>query len=77
MEQNYNRDSVQELLAWARNLLQDKAYPKEPFQLNESTRIIDCARYLETMIATVEDNWENPTFHPAIDQLRRFREAVA
>lgn len=76
MAHKYDRDSVQEILAWANNMLQDKTYPKTPFQLNKSTKILDCAHFLDAMTATINDNWENPTFHPTIEQLWEFRERI-
>ena len=30
--------------------------------------------YLESLVAMIGRNWENPTFHPTIDQLWEFRE---
>lgn len=74
MAHKYDHDSVQEILSWAKKMLQDKTYPEAPFQLNKSTKILDCTFFLDAMTATINDNWENSTFHPAIDQLWEFRE---
>ena len=38
------------------------------------TTIIDGKSYLESLIAMISRNWENPTFHPTIEQLWEFRE---
>ncbi len=73
MERNYDNESVQELLAWAQNILKDKFYPEGRYKLNKSTTILDCGKYLESMISMINRNWENHTFYPAIDQLREFR----
>lgn len=75
-EQKYDLDSVQELLNWAREVLNNKAYPAGDFQLNKSTKILDCGKYLDSMISMTSKNWENPTFHPIIKQLREFREKI-
>lgn len=72
-ENKYNHDSVQELLAWAQGLLNNKAYPPGEYQLNKSTKILDCGKYLESMISMISRNWENPNFYPTIDQLREFK----
>lgn len=73
MEDKYSYESVQELLAWAQDILKNKAYPAGEFQLNKAARIVDCSAFLSTMIQMVSKNWENPTFNTAIDQLREFR----
>lgn len=76
-EENKNdQDSVQELLAWAQGTLNDKTYPAGEYQVNKSTKILDCAKYLDSMISMVSKNWENPTFYPTIDQLREFRSKI-
>lgn len=76
MAHNYDHDSIEEILSWAKNMLDSKTYPKTPFQLNKSTKILDCAHFLDAMAATVNDNWENPTFYPTIEQLWEFREKI-
>lgn len=75
-ENKYDHDSVQELLAWAQEVLNSKAFPVGECQLNKSTKILDCGKYLESMISMISKNWENPTFHSTIDQLREFREKL-
>lgn len=75
-EQKYDLESVQELLSWAREVLNNKTYPAGAFQLNKSTKILDCERFLDSMISMISRNWENPTFHPVINQLREFREKI-
>lgn len=73
MEYKYDRESVQELLAWAKSTLEAKSYPSEPVQMNISTKIVDCGFYLKAMISTITANWEKPTYRPAINQLCDFR----
>ncbi|WP_368111728.1 DUF6965 family protein [Bacteroides nordii] len=76
MAHNYNYESVQELLSWAKNMLENKTYPEAPYQLNKCTKILDCEVYLNSAIATISSHWENPTFHPTIEHLWEFREKV-
>lgn len=73
MKNKYDQEAVQELLAWAQGTLNNKTYPAGEYQVNKSTKILDCAKYLDSMISVISKNWENPTFHPTIDQLREFR----
>ena len=73
MEYKYDRESVQELLAWAKSTLESKSYPPGNLRLNESSVIIDCGFYLKAMISTINANWEKPTYRPAINQLCDFR----
>lgn len=72
--QIYDNETVQDLLGWAKNKLETKNYPTEKFQLDKCTTIVDCKYYLESMVAVISKNWENPNFHPALDQLQQFRE---
>ena len=76
MAHNYDRESVQELLNWAKNMLENKTYPASPYQINKSTQVIDCEYYLDSSVATISKHWENPTFHPYIEHLWEFREKV-
>lgn len=76
MMENYDYDSIQELLTWAQDTLTNKKYPQEEFQINVSTKVINCTEYLKSMISVISNNRENPTFFPAIDQLREFRERL-
>ena len=76
MAHSYDHESVQELLSWARNLLQNKSFPEVPYQLNISTKIINCSLFLETVIATIEENKDNSTFQPTIEQLWHFRDKI-
>ncbi len=76
-ENNYAHDSVQELLAWAKSTLESKSYPSGRYQVNQSTAILDCGKYLESMIAVISRNWENSTFHPTIGQFREFRAKIS
>ena len=73
MENNYDYDSVQELLTWAKETLKNKTYPQGEFQINIATKVLDCGSYLSSMIQMISRNWENPTFYPTINQLREFR----
>lgn len=76
MAHNYDYESVQELLAWAKNMLENKTYPEAPYQLNKCTKILDCAYYLDSAISTISRHWENPTFHPYIEHLWEFKEKM-
>lgn len=76
-EENKNdQEAVQELLTWAQETLNNKAYPAGEYQVNKSTKILDCAKYLDSMISVISKNWENPTFYPTIDQLREFKTKI-
>lgn len=73
-QHTYDEESVQELLGWAKKMLETKNYPTEKYQLNGCTSIIDGKLYLESLISMISRNWENPTFHPTIEQLWEYRE---
>ena len=73
-QHTYDNESVQELLGWAKKMLETKNYPTEKYQLNKCTTIIDGKQSLESLIAMIDRNWENSTFHPIIEQLWEFRE---
>ena len=73
-QHTYDNESVQELLNWAKKMLETKNYPTEKYELNKCTTIINGKTYLESLVAMIGRNWENPTFHPTIDQLWEFRE---
>lgn len=75
-ENKYDHDSINELLTWAKETLDNKRYPAGEFHLNACARILDCGKYLDSMIAVISKNWENPTFYPTIDQLRLFRDKI-
>ena len=75
-ENKYNHDSVNELLKWAKDVLDNKKYPSGEFQLDKCAKILDCGKYLDSMISVISRNWENPTLHPSIDQLRLFKEKI-
>lgn len=72
----YDHDSINELLSWAKETLNNKRYPVGEFQLDKCAKILDCEKYLDSMILVISKNWENPTFYPTIDQLRLFREKI-
>ena len=55
-QHTYDEESVQELLGWAKKMLETKNYPTEKYQV------------------MISKNWENPTFHPTIEQLWEYRE---
>lgn len=76
IENSYDLESVSELLTWAQNTLTTKKYPQGKLQVNSSAMVINCAEYLKSMISVISNNRENPTFFPAIDQLREFREKL-
>ena len=73
-QHTYDNESVQELLNWAKKMLETKNYPTEKYQLNKCTTIIDSKQNLESLSAMIDRNWENPTFYPIIEQLWEFRE---
>lgn len=73
-QHTYDEESVQELLGWAKKMLETKNYPTEKYQVNACTSIIDGKLYLESLISMISKNWENPTFHPTIEQLWEYRE---
>lgn len=75
-EKKYDHESVNELLTWAKEVLDNKRYPSGEFQFDKSAKILNCANYLDSMISMISKNWENPTFYPTIDQLRLFREKI-
>ena len=68
-QHTYDNEAVQELLNWAKKMIETKNYPTERYQVNKCTTIIDGKSYLESLIAMISRNWENPTFHPTIEQL--------
>ena len=76
MENNYDHESVQELLTWAQETLKNKSYPEGNYQLSKSTTVLDCGDFLSSMISMISKNWENPTFYSTIDQLREFRNKI-
>ena len=49
-EKKYDHDSINELLTWAKETLNNKRYPQEGFQLDKCARISDCGKYLDSMI---------------------------
>lgn len=73
MEYKYDRESVNEILAWAKSTLESKSYPSGPVQMNVSTKVVNCGFYLKAMISTINANWEKPTYRPAINQLYDFK----
>ena len=73
-QHTYDNESVQELIGWAKKMLEPKNYPTEKYQINKCTSIINGKLYLESLIAMISRNWENPTFHSTIEQLWEYRE---
>ena len=67
-QHTYDNEAVQELLNWAKKMIETR------YQVNQCTTIIDGKSYLESLIAMISRNWENPTFYPTIEQLWEFRE---
>lgn len=49
-EQKYDHGSINELLTWTKETLNNKRYPQEGFQLDKCARISDCGKYLDSMI---------------------------
>lgn len=72
----YDSNFIQELLEWANKCLENKTYPSGEFVLNKCTTINDCKFYIESMIAVISKNWENPTFNPTISQFCLFRDKI-
>lgn len=54
MEYKYDRESVQELLEWAKSILESKSYPAGPLQMNVSAKILDCKFYFEALHGVVK-----------------------
>lgn len=73
-QHTYDNESVQELIGWARKMLETENYPTEKYQINKCTSIINGKLYLESLIAMISRNWENPTFYSTIEQLWEYRE---
>ena len=63
-QHTYDNEAVQELLNWAKKMIETKNYPTERYQVNKCTAIIDGKSYLESLIAMISRNWENQTFIP-------------
>lgn len=77
MEQNnYDKDSVQELLVWAQETLNNKTYTEGELIIDKCIKVKDVKTHMEAMIQMISRNWENPTFYPSIDQFRRFRTKI-
>ena len=75
-ENNYNQESIRELLSWAQDTLTNKTYPEGKLVLDKCIKVIDCKSHIEAMIQMISKNWENPTFYPTIDLFRRFRAKI-
>ena len=41
-QHTYDNEAVQELLNWAKKMIETKNYPTERYQVNQCTTIIDC-----------------------------------
>lgn len=57
-QHTYDEESVQELLGWAKKMIETKNYPTEKYQVNACTSIIDGKLYLESLISMISKNWE-------------------
>lgn len=57
-QHTYDNESVQELLNWAKKMLETKNYPTEKYELNKCTTIINGKTYLESLVAMIGRNWE-------------------
>ena len=78
-QHTYDNEAVQELLNWAKKMIENYIMQLgettgTEYQVNKCTTIIDGKSYLESLIAMISRNWENPTFYPTIEQLWEFRE---
>ena len=63
MEQHtYDNESVQELLDWAKKMVETNNYPTERFKINKCTTIIDGKHYLETLICNDFQKLGKPDF---------------
>ena len=47
-QHTYDNEAVQELLNWAKKMIETKNYPTERYQVNKCTTIIDGKSYLES-----------------------------
>lgn len=56
-QHTYDNEAVQELLNWAKKMIETKNYPTERYQVNKCTTIIDGKSYLESLIAMISRNW--------------------
>lgn len=74
VQHTYDSESVQELIGWAKKMLETENYPMEKYQINKCTSIINGKLYLTSLITMISRNWENPSFHPTIEQLWEYRE---
>ena len=45
-QHTYDNEAVQELLNWAKKMIETKNYPTERYQVNKCTTIIDDKSYL-------------------------------
>ena len=52
-QHTYDNEAVQELLNWAKKMIETKNYPTERYQVNKCTTIIDGKSYLESLIAMI------------------------
>lgn len=71
----FSEEGVRFILEWAGELLKSKKYP-ESLVLNQSTTIVDCGHFLESMIRTIGANHSNVLFRPTISQLYQFKEKL-
>lgn len=73
----YDCASVQELLTWAKKVLDDNSLPEGRFVMNQSCTKTDCRFFVESSIVMMESHGDNPTFFPYIKQLYEFRDKLA
>ena len=76
-EYKYDRASIVELLAWAKQVMEDNSLPEGKFVLEQSTTINDCRRFVDASIATIREHMDTPTYFPYIKHLYRFRDKLA
>lgn len=68
----YDRVSVQELLAWAKKILEDNSLPEDRFVMNQSCTMTNCRFFVESSISMMESHGDNPTYFPYIKRFRNF-----
>ena len=76
MEIKITKELIDELLQWGKERLEKKDYPKEAVQLSVSHRTPNCEIYINAMLHTLTRQWENPLFHPLVEEFYEFREKI-
>ena len=76
MEQAYSKEFVNELLAWSRERLEKKDYPKGTIRIGPGRTVPDCGFYIYCLIQTLQKQGENPTFSPVVRDYNNFRKLL-